>query len=90
MALYILWFVTTALTLAGAWGVLVYMRRREAYHHSIVAILHAPLEADDFSGQAQALCEVCTTEAAASGCSNRPVRIGTSTVPSSVTSSARI
>jgi len=69
MALYILWFVTTALALAGAWGVLVYLRRREAYHHSLVAILRAPLEADDFASQAQALCEACTSEAAASGCS---------------------
>jgi len=69
MALYLLWLVTTALALTGAWGVLIYLRRREAYHQSVLAILRAPLEIDDFAGQAQMLCEACTREAGASGCS---------------------
>ncbi|NMA27783.1 MAG: hypothetical protein GX934_08475, partial [Burkholderiales bacterium] len=69
MALYLLWLVTTALALTGAWVVLLYLRRREAYYQSIQAILRAPLEIDDFAGQAQMLCEACTREAVASGCS---------------------
>lgn len=69
MVLYVLWLSATALALAGAWVALLYLRRREAYHQSILAITRAPLETDDFAGQAQTLCEACTQETAASGCS---------------------
>lgn len=68
-ALFVLWFSATALALAGAWAAFLYLRRREAYHQSVMHILRSPLEAEDFASQAQALCEVCTTETAATGCS---------------------
>jgi signal transduction histidine kinase len=70
MALYyVVWLTATGLALACAWFFYLFLRRREAFFSSALRLLASPLEAEDFTGQARALCEVCTAEIGATGCS---------------------
>lgn len=44
------------------------LKRRDAYQRSLRIIEEAPLETDEFAGQAQLLCQACLNQTGASGC----------------------
>ncbi|MBQ7528713.1 HAMP domain-containing histidine kinase [bacterium] len=68
MVLYVIWLVTTALAVFYSWWSYNFLRKRDAYQHSLLAIQEAPLVTDDFESQADLLCQACIEETSASGC----------------------
>ncbi|MEW6277080.1 MAG: hypothetical protein AB1758_00555, partial [Candidatus Eremiobacterota bacterium] len=64
-----MWFGATGLVLAAAWSVFFYLRQREAYLQSVLHVLSATSELEDFQEQAKVLCEQILAETGAAGAS---------------------
>ena len=65
--LYGLWASSTGLALAGGWLCFYQLRLRDRYIDSLLQILEAPTEHDEFEAQARVLCETCARETGALG-----------------------
>lgn len=65
--LYGLWATSTGLALGGGWLCFYQLRQRDRYIESLLQILEAPTEHDEFEAQARVLCETCARETEALG-----------------------
>ncbi len=66
---YGVWAIATGLALGGGWACFYLLRRRDRHIDSLLRVLQAVPEQEDFEAQALSLCQVCVQECGSQGVS---------------------